>query len=251
MKPQFSEGQLQILCNMEIADLTQAVPIIPSLRYEHTGGYDTKFSIPNSNIPADAEGYNFFVQYKLAELITKHPAVRYQNERAIQWAHWNENFFSFNFHWHKNYQQRDTLADLSALKYLVVYIANHTLSQKELTDDFRNHQLKNKAPVLQVSPSIKNHRCVSFTNQSNYFLLTTEPEQKPLKSVAEFFTKDFQFRLNKKTFGESLKDILDVMNRYQDIDNGYAYTDAIAVGLKKQGITWFWLQATKEAGNAN
>lgn len=77
LRPNFSESQLQQLINTEIVMFLYAnrgstyLPIIVSLLEEFFLGWDTGFYFPWLGPPPhpDHRGCNFFIQYKLSELI--------------------------------------------------------------------------------------------------------------------------------------------------------------------------------------
>jgi len=85
--PNFSESQLQTVCNTEFCKLLGGgvYPIVPSLNEEKNLGWDSGFIIGTSSPAPNQKGCNFFVQYKLGTLI--------EGPRGAQYINWYEPYF--------------------------------------------------------------------------------------------------------------------------------------------------------------
>lgn len=156
-------------------------PIIISLIEEYDLGWDTAFFFPWLSMPPhpDNRGCNFFIQYKLSELIEGH--------RAREWSHWNEHYFRFQIpystkdtithRYYDDYNQFDHLKDLANMGYYVYYFTNHVLRDRDLFHMASDQQLLDEIPILDVSDINGYHKKVTFTKDSPYFLLHSKLEE--------------------------------------------------------------------------
>jgi len=185
IKPNFSENQLQQLVNTEITmqlyshQRRRYYPIIINLLEEFVKGWDTGYYFPWLLLPPHPEhrGCNFFIQYKLSNLIEGH--------RAKEWIYWKEPYFRFqipyftkkknnNKYYYYDYNQFDHLKNLTNQGYYAYYVTNHVVYDCKLFWIAKNQHLLNEIPFLDISTIDEYHKKVTFTRNSSYFYLHSE-----------------------------------------------------------------------------
>ncbi|GBE47416.1 hypothetical protein BMS3Bbin12_00576 [bacterium BMS3Bbin12] len=185
-EPNFSESQLQQAVNAAfIRHVFEvrgewAFANIPSLCAEYDLGWDTAFYfrwLPHPPVD-EHEGCNFFIQYKLSGLLT--------SAGAKQWEFWRSEYFRFKIpHSTQNdsgeyiddYHQWDRLKELANKNYPTFYATNDTLSKSDIKTKSDNGSLLGSIPILDVRHVNDKHKFVTFTNESDHFLLHSEKEE--------------------------------------------------------------------------
>lgn len=186
LEPNFSESQLQEAVNSAFIRLIfeergeWAFANVPSLFDEFLLGWDSAFYFPWLPYPIleDHEGCNFFIQYKLScELTTR---------GAGQWEDWGEPYLRFkilhstkgpdNKH-QDDYHQWERLKELANKNYPTFYATNSTLSKDTLRKLSKNGYLLRNTPFLDVRNIAYLHKYVTFTRNSDFFLLHSEIEK--------------------------------------------------------------------------
>lgn len=186
IKPNFSESQLQQLINIEItmrlfSDKKYIYnPTVISLMEEFHLGWDTAFYFPWLLIPPNPKhrGCNFFIQYKLSKLMERCKG---------DYKHWRSSYLRFQIpystrnkvtkQYFDDYNQFDCLKKLASERYYVYYATNHVVSESELFQIAQSQNLLDNTPFLDVSNINGYHKNVSFTQESSYFLLHSEPKK--------------------------------------------------------------------------
>lgn len=186
IEPNFSESQLQQLINTEITMRLFSYknqiynPIIINLIEEFDLGWDTAFYFPwllkSPNIKH--RGCNFFIQYKLSKLIERCKG---------DYKQWGCSYLRFQIpyptknketkEYFDDYHQFDCLKDLATKGYYVYYATNHVVYERDLFEMSKKQELLDKIPFLDVSNINGHHKKVSFTQNSSYFLLHSEPKK--------------------------------------------------------------------------
>ena len=255
-EPNFSESQLQQAVNAAFIRYVSEVrgewvfANIPSLCAEYDLGWDTAFYfnwLPYP--PADGhEGCNFFVQYKISGLLT--------SAGAKQWEFWRSEYFRFKLpHCTRNdsgeyiddYHQWDRLKELANKNYPTFYATNETLSKNDLKTKSVNGTLLQSIPMLDVRHVNDKHKFVTFTAESDYFLLHSEKEEVNKVSFSRVIEQLFDEPVlsitdsNKKILG-----LLESMARDDEIWNQdlskIAEIDAPSVlrpWVMRNMISWF------------
>ncbi|MCX6640984.1 MAG: hypothetical protein NTW14_10990 [bacterium] len=185
-EPDFSESQLQQAVNTAYTRYivkqrgVWILPIVPSLRAEFNLGWDTAFYfdwLPSTEL-VDPEGCNFFLQYKLSGLLT--------TDKASEWKHWGKEFYRFKIpfitrnaakEYVDDYHQWDRLKGLADKNYPTFYATNSTLQKQHLYLAWQEGRLLDMVPHLDVKKITGRHKSVTFTEDSEYFLLHSEEEQ--------------------------------------------------------------------------
>lgn len=173
--PNFSESQLQQLINTEMTlrlySTTQQVysPSIVSLVKEHDLGWDTAFYFPWLSTPPhpDHQGCNFFIQYKLSELV---------GPGGGEYSDWGCPYMRFLIPhsvksqatglYEKDYTQFDNLKELADGGYSTYYATNHTVRSQELFSFSASQRLLDETPFLGISDVSGHHPKVTFTQES-------------------------------------------------------------------------------------
>ncbi len=186
LEPNFSESQLQEAVNSAFIRLIfeesgeWAFANVPSLFDEFVLGWDSAFYFPWLPHPSleEHEGCNFFIQYKLScELTTR---------GAGQWEDWNKSYLRFKIpHSTKgrdsrhqdDYHQWERLKELASKNYPTFYATNSTLSKENLREISKNGSLLCNTPFLDVRDITQLHKHVTFTRDSDFFLLHSEIEK--------------------------------------------------------------------------
>jgi hypothetical protein len=159
-------------------------PTIVNLHEEFFLGWDTGFYFPWLWPPPhpDHRGCNFFIQYKLSELI--------EGPRRREYSLWHCPYLRFHISYYikdkisgryvYDHNQFNNLKDLSNQGYFVYYSTNHIVDKGELFQLSTSNALLNEIPFLDVSMINNNHNKATFTRNSSYFLLHSEPEKTPI-----------------------------------------------------------------------
>ncbi len=236
MRPNFSECQLQHLVNSEItvrllSEGRGFIPaILPSARLEKKLGWDTGFYFPWWAIPPklDHKGCNFFIQYKISELL---------GSNGKEWGFWNNPYYRFKIpydiktdegEYEKDFEQYDCLKNLSNKGYSVVYITNNVMKDKELFKLAEQRQLLETFPYLDVAEVRNRHVTVTFSNDKDIFLLHSEPED-----VKKKHSKELMEELKNKEATELQNDIkifekiVIEFEEKNDINSDYRYKNKI------------------------
>lgn len=189
-KPNFSEAQLQQIVNTEITmwlysqycSCMQRVPhpiVINSIK-EGEYGWDSAFYLPWLLAKPNNEGVNFFIQYKISNLIEG------KNAREYRW--WRESYFRFKLFYYsrdklsgksvEDFSQYNALKSLANEGFLVYYATNHVIDINKLFNLAFQRILLGEIPFLDLT-SIKNyHKKVTFTQSSKCFLLHSKLEEQ-------------------------------------------------------------------------
>ncbi len=167
-------------------------PIIVSLSEEFFLGWDTGFYFPWLSQPPhpDHRGCNFFIQYKLSELI--------EGSRGREYSIWRHPYLRFYISYSTksqvtgryiyDYNQFNNLKDLADQGYFVFYSTNHVVHDHELLQLATSNVLLDEIPFLDISMINNNHNKVTFTNDSSYFLLHSEPEKIPVTKWKQIYS---------------------------------------------------------------
>lgn len=271
-KPNFSESQLQQLVNTEITMYLDnknksrfSHPTIISLIEEYGLGWDTGFYFPWLDMTPnpDHRGCNFFIQYKLSNLIKGHS--------AHEWKDWNHPYLRFQIPYStkdkKNnksiddYHQFDRLKELTDNGYFVYYATNHVIYDSDLFRIATNKNLINEIPFLDVSRINAHHKKVTFDEKCSHFLLHSEPEKietikwnNILENLTESkktllfedinFLEKFIIDLEERLLGEVVGGYLDEIHKYDHRDEEFNIVLIkqliISKYLRKYlGIFWF------------
>lgn len=184
--PEFSESQLQQLINTEVTmrifihGKIMCNPIVINLIEEHDLGWDTAFYFPWLFMPSNPNhrGCNFFIQYKLSTL---------WGSRAGEYSDWGRPYLRFQIPYSKkdqttkqyfyDYNQYNHLKNLANQGYYVFYATNHVTRANELLQIANSQHLLHEIPFLDISTIHGYHKKVTFTQDSSYFLLHTEPKK--------------------------------------------------------------------------
>ena len=189
--PNFSESQLQQFVNTEITMqlyLHKKIlinPTIVSLVKEYKLWWDTAFNFPWLLVPKnpDHKGCNFFIQYKLSELIEGH--------RGKEWSYWNMPYLRFQIPYSTkdnnnlsfdDYHQFDCLKDLANQDYYVFYATNHVVKDNELFNIAATQHLLDEIPFLDVSKISGRHKKANL----GYF-------RRNVSIIAMNFRRNFNF----------------------------------------------------------
>lgn len=181
--PDFCESQLQELYNSEFARLWPHKPpgyfppVVVSLPQEKHKGWDTGYNLPwLGKVNPKNNFCNLFIQYKLS-YICDHPM-------SGEYDSWNEPYFRFMIpHQIESYggrrnkyshHQFEALRKLSEDGFAVSYATNSTIYWEQLFDWALKEQITQMCPLLDVSDLHEQHRYVTFTKDSDYFLLHSE-----------------------------------------------------------------------------
>jgi len=121
------------------------------------------------------DGCNFFIQYKRSNLISR----RHCNN---EYDHWGSSYLRFSIFYTckkspdgKDFTQFDKLRELSALGYSTYYVTNHVIDKTELFELARSQRLLEEIPFLNVADIDGRHHHVTFTKDSEYFMLHSKP----------------------------------------------------------------------------
>lgn len=181
--PDFCELQLQELYNREFSGLWPHKPpgyfppVIVSLPQEKFKGWDTGYNLPwLGEVSPDNNFCNFFIQYKLSHVC--------DNSSCGQWSYWDAPYFRFAIpHLIRSYSGRNrensyhqfrALRQLSRDGFAVYYATNSTLSCQELFQWALNKEITQMNPLLDIAGLNIEHEYVTFTQNSEYFLLHSE-----------------------------------------------------------------------------
>ncbi len=175
--PDFCEAQLQAVCNIAICRLLGGTvyPTVPSLAEEHYLGWDTGLVVGRDPVPApDQKGCNFFIQYKLAYVV--------EGPRGKQYIYWKKSYYRFEIPhirrgrngYYEDYSQYYKLRALRSRGYPVVYISNAVIEVRRLVAE-ANRNIDRVIAVIDVEDIKGPHRFVTYTEQSPYVLLHSEP----------------------------------------------------------------------------
>jgi hypothetical protein len=246
-KPNFSESQLQQAVN--IAFIRHVFyrhghilfPVVPSLLDEFSFGWDTAFYIPWLDSPPDNknEGCNFFVQYKLSELLT--------SAKAKQWAFWKKEYFRFKIpHTRRNadkkfvddYHQLYCLRKLANKQYPTFYATNSILSIEDLKQKYNNNTLLNVIPVLDIRAVNGIHKYVTFTSDSNHFLLHSENEEIKKISFSNAINNIREFQ--HENMDKANERLIEVLSELQQTDESWQF-DLLNLKQATKQIRYPWL----------
>lgn len=195
-EPNFSESQFQQATNTAfIRQIFEhhgswAFAHVPSLIAEFELGWDTAFHLPwLPYLPsADDEGCNFFLQYKLSGELT--------SPGAKEWSQWGGAYFRFKIphstcdaggNFVDDYHQWHRLKALAGKNYPTFYATNSTLQKAELQKALEAGNLLDYVPLLDVRIITKEHKHVTFTPSSQFFLLHSEMEDATKRSFSATF----------------------------------------------------------------
>jgi hypothetical protein len=239
--PNFSESQLQQAVNsayMRHIFETKGQWVfvhVPSLFDEFDLGWDSAFYFPWLHHPPENDHYgcNFFIQYKLSVQLT--------SAGAKQWGFWNAEYFRFkiphstrdaNGTFIDDYHQWDRLNELADNDYPTFYATNSTLSKDELISESNAGTLLNTIPMLDVRSVASQHKLVTFTPSSAYFLMHSEKEKikKHLFSNVTEILSSQSFERPRESNAKLLKILsgmeIENKNWHTDLSKIYQITDA-------------------------
>lgn len=185
-EPDFSESQLQQTVNSAIERhlyITKGVWLpahIPSLIEEFDLGWDSAFCFSwLPQIPDNKNyGCNVFIQYKLSGQLT--------GPTAKEWKYWERSYLRFKIPYsiktQKNkfeddYHQWCRLKEIADQKYPTFYATNSMLYRDVLHKDWSNGTLLDSIPLLDVRKVTLLHKHVTFTPDSQYFLMHSDHEE--------------------------------------------------------------------------
>jgi len=153
-------------------------PTVVSLIEEYDLGWDTAFYFPwllETPHPKH-RGCNFFIQYKLSELV--------EGARGSEYSSWGCSYLRFKIpHQTKNgttgkyfydYNQFNHLKELADARYHTYYATNHIVYDHQIFRLADSQQLLDDIPFLDVSLITGHHPKVTFTEHGSYFLLHSE-----------------------------------------------------------------------------
>ncbi|MGH8306717.1 MAG: hypothetical protein ACRER0_00435 [Gammaproteobacteria bacterium] len=183
VQPEFGEAQLQFAANLAILRAIYGnypihywpLPIIPTLPEEFDLGWDTGFFFNWLPLPRPYNngGCNFFIQYKLSN--------EYNSTQSRLYKHWHSSYFNFRIPHRKerkdDFHQFDNLRAIAKKGYSVFYATNSFIKLSELGVLYKNSNLLNRMPFLDVSKVKRRHVHVSFTTTSSNFLLHSRSEE--------------------------------------------------------------------------
>jgi hypothetical protein len=202
VEPNFSESQLQSMVNTEIVLNSlrdrghYVIPIIISLVEEYDLGWDTGFYFPWILRPGSSNhrGCNFFLQFKLANLI--------EGPRGGQYSCWHDAYLRFQLpHNSKDentqqhfldFHQYHRLRNIATQNYPVYYVANSVLYERELIALAQRRELLSETPFFDISAIDSEHRYLTYTRESQHGFLHSEPKQiKKIKwaEIIESYTE--------------------------------------------------------------
>lgn len=182
-------------------------PIIVNLIQEYELSWDTAFYFPWLLVPPNPKNRhcNFFIQYKISELIEGH--------RGNEWINWRNPYLRFqipysikdkiNNHIFDDYHQFNGLKKLANQGYYVFYATNHVVYSDELLDIATNQQLLDELPFLDVSKINGRHKKVTFDQNCSYFLLHSEPIETEIDRWSNIFNTIKES--NKTSFFEDIE----------------------------------------------
>ncbi len=166
--PNFSESQVQQVCNIEIFKMLGGYnyPIIPNLVEEGYLGWDTGFIINKGKTPApDQKGCNLFIQYKLAYHV--------QSGNGAQYNSWRKPYYRFQIpHNHSDYHQYNLLRNLCQRGYPVLYIANSVSTIDALAN--ARYSLDSFTAAVSLANIPNYHKYVTYTQHSSHVKLHSE-----------------------------------------------------------------------------
>jgi len=228
--PEFCEGQLQALYNTEFSRLWPHrppgyfPPDIPALLREKLLGWDTGFNLPwLGRVSPNNKFCNFFIQYKLSHLCDHRSSGEYHD--------WNEPYFRFMvpyltqnyggtkhaYSWH----QFQALRRLSEEGFAVYYATNSTLSQEELFQWAVQGQITQMNPLLNVGDLHRQHRYVTFTKDSDYFLLHSEVSKASILTHDIVMSQVLESR--RSSLLEDLRLLPLVLSKYPGFEDNYLF----------------------------
>lgn len=134
---------------------------------------------------------------------------------------WNEEYFRFKIpHSTKDdkgkfvddYHQWECLKKLADQGYPTFYATNATLSKDALQKSTRRGTLLDETPLLDVRGVKALHKHVTFTEESEIFMLHSDTEESPKKSFRDLFdvlrqTKSTSLENSTKTIINSLSEM--------------------------------------------
>ena len=184
IEPEFSEGQLQQLVNTDITMRLYSergdlfLPAIISTIKEFDLGWDSAYFFPWLATPPNPKhkGCNLFIQFKRSKMI--------EGSSGGEWVFWREPYLRFQIpysskdrrgNYRDNYNQFDRLKELADEGYDVFYVTNHVLSDRALFDLANRKKLVDETPFLEVSDIDGYHKKATFTEDSQFFYLHSEP----------------------------------------------------------------------------
>lgn len=253
LQPDFCESQLQTVCNMEICTLlgNRSFPIIPSLVEEKELGWDSGFIISGGSTPApDQKGCNFFIQYKLSDLL--------EGPRGGQYQYWNAPYFRFRIPhsrrdggwYYKDYHQYHRLKALSNRHYLVLYVANSVMVVQDLLQH-SVHGLDAITSAVNIADINTTHEFITYTATSNHVMLHSEPVKAPklrVQKISELikvspattFEEDL-LQIPKVLFGEevSLLKNFTLKHNLTSLENWARMTTLIYIFAGVRTYKWF------------
>jgi len=213
INPDFGESQLQQLFNAELITKLPAAgiqPIVPKPHEEQYLGWDTGFYISGLKPPdQNQKNCNLFLQYKLSVVI--------EGPRGNEWNYWRQPYFRFDIpHWkspgygrhqYPDFHQYDALKNLAANGFPTFYVTNHTVDLDELLRWANNKVIVDSNPALDIHEINGRHLVATFTEESDYYLLATEPEKATTVSL------DSMKGIILKARRTSLKEDIDIIPR--------------------------------------
>lgn len=199
--PNYSESQLQQVCNIEIFKMLGGnnYPIIPNLVEEKGLGWDTGFIINGGKIPApDQKGCNLFIQYKLA----------YHVERSNggQYSSWGKPYYRFQIpHNHSDYHQYDILRKLCQRGFPVLYIANSVSTIGELAN--ANHSLDSFTAAVRLDDIPEYHKYITYTQDSAHVKLHSKPNDARRYFLTESLKRDIALNQKMTTLEQDIESL--------------------------------------------
>jgi len=235
--PNFSESQLQQLYNDNFAKLWPIkpagyfIPILISSHQEKDKGYDTGFRVPwIRKVDPNNKLCNYFIQYKLAYLCD-HPT-------SGQFRYWHQPYFRFPIPHETvsysgrvteySYHQFQALKSLSEKGFSANYCANSTIYDWELFNWYSTGQMTEMNPTIDIADidiSVQ-HRYITFTENSTYFLQHSEP--KEIKRIPSEMAIERIFKGTMTSIVEDLETIPIILSEFPGFTDIYGpYKQAI------------------------
>lgn len=186
-RTEFGEQQLRDCVNFSLIEYIENTynssvpPNSPTPCEEKTLGWDTAYYLPWLG-PCQAGKYacNLFIQYKVS-----HPYTGKRGNFGKDWM--GNNYFMFYMAYLKarkpDFHQLQSLIDLSAQGFTVVYVTNHVCQLYDFIDLYMRRRLMDELPVLKVKPNLGLHVQTTFTPASKYFLLHSEVFKEPKTNI--------------------------------------------------------------------
>lgn len=228
--PDFCEYQFQELYNSEFAHLWPHKPpgyfppVVVSLPKEKQKGWDTGYNLPwLGKVSPENNFCNLFIQYKLSH-VCDHPTCG-------QYNYWQQPYFRFIIphlissyggrNRQNSYHQFRALSELASKGFAVYYATNSTLSNDELFNWALNKQITQMSPLLNVGNINQEHEYVTFTKESDYFLLHSENYK--IEKMSFKMVKSEILDSRRSSLKEDLQLFPSILAEYQGIERIYRF----------------------------